>query len=288
MTIDALRCFCAVVDTGSFREAAARVYRSQPAVSQQIKSLERELGHVLLDRRTSAPTAVGKILYERGKAILIAEESLREELADIDEAWSRELRVGSSDTVALHLLPDVVGAFSAKMPSTRLVIVSRSTAAVVAQVLSGAVDLGVVTLPVSHPDLHEQALWDLTLTGVAPRGHALAGKARVTLKQFTSYPFLALEPETRTGSLIREYFRREDVEPHVALDSGSFEVIKRYVTEGLGVSIVPERIVGGGERLVKVRIPRLPVLRIGVVWRRGAYHSRATRRFLALLGEENH
>lgn len=286
MTLDAMRCFCAVVETGSFREAAARVFRSQPAVSQQVKSLERHLGHVLIDRSTGTPTAVGQLFYNRAKAILLATDSLAEEVADLDAGWSRDLRVGASDTIALYLLPDYVRAFSHQMPSTRLVLVSRSTDAVIAQVLQGELDLGIVTLPVSHAHLHEQSLWDLPLTGIAPRNHPLATSRRISLKHVARYPYLALEEQTRTGALLRDHFRKAGLAPQVVLDSGSFEVIKRYVAEGVGVSIVPEPIVTPSDALTTLHVPGLPALPIGIIWRRGAYRSRAAMRFLTLL-EEN-
>ena len=286
MTIDALRCFCAVVETGSFRKAAARVFRSQPAVSQQVKSLEQELGHPLVDRRTAVATAVGHILYTRGKAILLDVDSLREELADLDELWSRDLRVGSSDTTALYVLPDYVRVFSRQMPTTRLVIVSRSTDAIIEQVLRGEVDLGIVTVPVSHPDLQEQLLWSLPLTVVAPMGHPLTKRKRVTVQHLAQCPYLALEAQTRTGSLLWDHFRAAGVDVQTVLDSGSFEVIKRYVAEGLGVSILPARIVSPQDRVATVHVPHLPVLHIGAIWRRGAYQSHATRQFLHLLQRE--
>ncbi len=76
MTLDAIRCFCAVVDEGSFRLAGESVHRSQPAVTQQIQGLERELGQVLLDRRGCTPTPAGRVVYERGSKLLLGAESL--------------------------------------------------------------------------------------------------------------------------------------------------------------------------------------------------------------------
>lgn len=288
MTLESLRCFCAVVETGSFREAAARVFRSQPAVSQQIKTLERELGHTLIDRRSGAPTAVGEVLYHRGRALVLSAEGLREELADLDETWSRDLRVGSSDTTALYMLPRFVKAFAGRMPDTRLVTVSRSTDAIIGHVLNGDVDLGIVTLPCAHRDLDEQPLWKLKLAVAVPRGHPLADRTRVRLQHLAEYPYLALQTQTRTGALLWEHFRSHAVEPQVVLDSGSFEVIKRYVAEGLGISLLPEPFVSRGDGVVLVHVAHLPVLHIGAIWRRGAYQSRATREFLALLRADAH
>ena len=257
-------------------------------MSQQIKTLERELGHVLVDRRSGLPTAIGDVLYRRGRDLVLAAEGLREELADLDETWSRDLRVGSSDTTALYILPRFVKAFAERMPDTRLVTVSRSTDAIVEHVLKGDVDLGIVTLPCAHADLHEQALWDLKLAAAVPRNHPLATRKRVRLQHLAEYPYLALQTQTRTGSSLWEHFRSHGVEPAVILDSGSFEVIKRYVAEGLGISVLPELFVSPGDGVTIVHVAQLPVLHIGAIWRRGAYQSRATREFLALLREDAH
>ncbi|MCC6487316.1 MAG: LysR family transcriptional regulator [Candidatus Hydrogenedentes bacterium] len=130
MTVEALRQFRALVETGGFRSAAARVHRSQPAVSQQLKSLESELGHVLLDRKTCKPTPAGLRLYEHACRLLTDVESIRRELGEFDESRVRELRLGTSDTTALYVLPPVIRRFARAMPHTHVEIVNRSTSAI--------------------------------------------------------------------------------------------------------------------------------------------------------------
>ena len=190
MTLESLRCLCAIVETRSFRAAAERLHRSQPAVSQALKVLEREAGHALIDRKSGGPTAMGALMYERGRRILEAVDSLAHEVADFDTAASRELRVGTSDTIALYVLPPLVREFSALMPQTRLSLVNRSSAAIAAQVLEGTLDLGIVTLPAGEADLEETPLFRQRIVLVAPRGHALASRRRVTLKSVAGEAFL--------------------------------------------------------------------------------------------------
>ena len=103
MTLEGLRCFCAVVELAGFHRAAVRVHKTQPAVTQQVKALERELGQMLFDRKTSRPTAAGKIVYERGLVLLRESDGLLREMEDFDESRSHDLRVGCSDTNALYL-----------------------------------------------------------------------------------------------------------------------------------------------------------------------------------------
>ncbi len=284
MTLDAIRCFCAVVETNSFRQAAERVHRSQPAVSQQLKSLERETGHLLVERRTGRPTPLGELLYKRGRRILLSVESLTREVADYDEGEARELRVGTSDTTALYMLPQHVRRFASAMPKTRLVLVNRSSDAIAGQLLRGELDLGIVTLPLRHADLQEEALFQQKLVLAVPAKHRLAGLRRTSLRRLEAEPVLLLDEETRTGGLLRKHFEKAAFSPQVVLHSGSFEVIKRYIAEGVGVSFLPETVIGPEDKqVVTVPVPGLPQVQIGAIRRKDAYRSKAEEAFLELL-----
>lgn len=285
MTLDGIRCFCAVIDTGNFRLAAERVHRTQPAVSQQIKTLEREFGMVLLDRKTAKPTPGGSILYEKGKALIQGAEGIRQELAEFDELARYELRIGASDTNALYFLPPYIREFSKRMPQTRLAVITRSSDDIADEVQGGAIDLGIVTLPVARANLAARALFEQRLVLVAPRGHPLSGRKRVSLANLKDEAFVLLQRETRTGRLLEAFFQEHDFEPRVVLDSGSFEVIKRYVAEGIGLSFLPEIVVTHVDQqdLETIHVPGLPAIQIGAIWREGAYETKAAKAFLELL-----
>jgi len=284
MTLESLRCLCAIIETRSFRAAAERLHRSQPAISQQLKVLEREAGQSLVDRKTGKPTAMGTLVYERGRRILEAVDSLAHEVADYESAASRELRVGTSDTIALYVLPPLVREFAELMPETRLSLVNRSSAAIAEQVLDGSLDLGIVTLPAGVAELEETPLFRQRIVLVAPRDHALASRKRVTLKALAEEPFLLLEGGTRTGALLRRFFTEHDFNPPVVMDSGSFEVIKRYVAEGVGIAFLPEMAIRPTDtELQTIPMAGLPEVTLGALSRRGAYQSKAARAFLEML-----
>jgi DNA-binding transcriptional LysR family regulator len=97
-----------------------------------------------------------------------------------------------------------------------------------------------------------------------------------------------IQDETRTGAQLRRYFQAEGFEPVTVMDSGSFEVVKQYVAEGVGVSIIPELALTAADRrrLAQVHIPGLPRVAIGVVWRTGGYLSPAAQAFLRILLSE--
>ncbi len=288
MTLEGLRMFCAVLEERSFRAAALRMHRSQPAISQQIKALEEETGHRLIERRGCVPTPVGKQLHHRAREIVAATDNVMRELGDLAEGQTQELRVGTSDTTALYVLPPVVRAFSDAMPQTRLVITNSPSAVIADRVSRGELDLGIVTLPVSHEDLEAEDLFVEKLLVVMPRSHRLSVRKRVRLAELEDEPLLLLHGETRTGALLRDHFRRSEFEPQVALRTGSFEVIKRYVAEGVGLSFLPEMVVTTADRtLATATVPSLPTVRIGAIRRRHAYQTVAAQRFLEFVSNRN-
>jgi DNA-binding transcriptional LysR family regulator len=118
---------------------------------------------------------------------------------------------------------------------------------------------------------------------VLPRRHRLAAKRPVRWKDLAAEPLLMLDPTTRTGTLLRSYFAKIGFSPRVALDSGSFEVIKRYVAEGIGVSFLPRIAVEDSDELKVVELPRVPAVPIGTIRRRRAYQTRAEREFTRVL-----
>ena len=283
MTLDAMRCFCAVVDHGSFRLAGEAVHRSQPAVTQQVQALEREFGQVLLDRKTCTPTAAGQVVYERGSKLLLAAEGLHTEIADFEESGARELVVGTSDTNALYFLPGHVGAFARAMPRTRLVVHCRSSDAVANGVQRGELDLGIVTLPTDHEALETRRLFEQRLILAVPKAHPLAKQQGTSLPRLQDETFVLMHEDTRTGRLLRDYFQRQSFSPQVVMDSGSFEVIKQYVASGVGLSIIPEMVLRPHDRetIEALNLPGLPRVSIGAIWRKDAYQTKAARAFLS-------
>ncbi len=284
MTLDALRCFCAIVETGGFRTAAQRVHRSQPAVSQQLKSLEQELGHLLVERKTGRITPIGQRLYAQATHILQDMETLKQEMADFDEEAGQELRIGTSDTTALYVLPNRVRHFAESMPKTRLVLTNRSSDAIASQVLQGDLELGIVTLPQQHPQLEVHPWFKQALALVLPARHPLARKRNLSLSMLREEPFLLMDTHTRTGLLLQEFFESHHFTPPIVLDSGSFEVIKRYISEGVGISFLPALAVSNTDTQLRTRplagLPRIP---IGVIRRKDAYRSKAANAFLQFL-----
>lgn len=286
MTLEQLRSFRAVIETGSFRAAAERVHRSQPAVSLQIQALEKACGGPLLERKGCRPTPAGRRVYARAVEILAHADSLAKELREMGDSSWQTLRAGASDTTALYVLPAVVLALTRSMPLVRLTLVNRPSEALAELVIQGGLDLALATLPMGSPDLEEHDLFEEQLVLVAPRSHRLGRRRTASLAELEKEPVLLLDPATRTGATLTDFFHRQSFTPHVVLESGSFEVIKRYVASGLGIAFLPRIALTPSDlMLTAIRVKGLPSIRIGAVWRRGAYQTRSEKLFLELVAK---
>jgi len=288
MNFEMLRAFCAVIDHGGFRAAAKALGRTQPAISQQVKALETSVGQPLLDRRSARPTAAGLRLLPEMRAVLRGAENLRQHAGDLAEGHAAVLRVGTSDTTALYTLPEVVQCFTQSWPTTRLELVNRSTAALAGMVLEGRLDVAVVTLPVAQPGLTEETLFEQELVLAAPAEHPLTRKKKVQAEDLADSPMLLLDPETRTGARIAAWLAEQEVAPQVIVDSGSFEVLKRYVAAGVGLAILPRVVISDQDVALRaLALPGLPAVPIGALWRREGYRLRAAEAFIALLRSQD-
>jgi DNA-binding transcriptional LysR family regulator len=286
MTLESLRILVAVADLKSFSGAAQRLFKTQPAVSQQIKALEREFGKPLIQRPQCVPTPAGRVVVERARRLLLESEALTTAMKDESGAAEAEVRVGTSDTLALYFLPKVIERFAEQMTHTKVRMVCRSTDEVIDRVLRHELDLGLVTVPAHRNELEEMKLFVDPLVLLVHKDHLLAPRDKVMLNALSGESLLLLDETTRTGKSLMEWFSRAGFTPNVSVNSGSFEVLKRYVGEGLGVAFLPASTVREKDSRTRVvRVGGAPKVSLGAVRLRGAYFTRGQRLMLQLLRE---
>ena len=285
MNLNNLRSFCSLIETRNFHKTAAILHKTQPAVSQQIKKLEEELGKQLVDRSDNSPTPAGQLVYEKGKALLLTAENLSEEIRDFDEIDRGVLKVGTSDTNALYFLPERIRQFREAQPLIKLEVVSKSSDSIADEVVKGELDLGIITLPIFHTSLSVHELFKQKLQLITPKDHPLKNRQNVSLSLLQKESFVLLDPSTRTGKELDIFFSRHQFTPSTTMTSGSFEVIKRYVKEGVGIAIVPTETLTEQDRfdLTRVHLSGLPSIGIGVISRKGQYQTKAAEALMDIL-----
>jgi LysR family cys regulon transcriptional activator len=245
MKLHQLRYVREVVKQGlNISMAADVLHTSQPGVSKQIQLLEQELNLQIFQRsgkRLTGVTDPGKSIVELAERVLRDMENIKR----IGDEFSHEdigsLTIATTHTQARYRLPAAVKAFMEKYPNVKLNIHQGNPTQVAEQVASGEADVGIATEAISQ---YEKVLclpayqWNRCV--VVPNGHELLSHLPLSLKKLTQYPLITYDFAFTGGSLVSSVFEKEGLVPNVVLTAIDADVIKTYVSLGLGVGLLAE------------------------------------------------
>jgi DNA-binding transcriptional LysR family regulator len=249
---DRLEVFVAVAKELGFSAAARALGRSQPAVSQAVAALEKELGQRLFVRegRTIVLTHAGRVLLEHAERALDELRRARQRIVALSELRAGSLAIGTTDTLACYLLAPVLQEVRRRWPRLELSIDTRPSPVIAERVASRSLDVGVVTAPIAQEGLSATPLRPLHDVAIVPEDHALARRRHVRLEDLAEHPMILLDRTTGTRAFLEAELRRRDLAPKIAIETTSVEVIKRFVALGLGVSIVPALAVSDRDHVI--------------------------------------
>jgi DNA-binding transcriptional LysR family regulator len=232
MELFSLKCFVTVARLGSFSRAAGELYRTQPAVSLQVRKLERELGRPLFDRARRAPvmTEAGRALYDGARDLLERMEGLAELAGGGEPAGT--LTVASNLSLISHFLPRAVRRFHRAHPKVLLRLLNRRSRDIGRCVEEGDADLGVGFLVHDGPGLQSTVLFTSPLLLIAPAGEA------PSLDKVLAGPVVHFEEGADLRRFLERAFAgRRSLEPVIELPS--MELILQFVGDGFGSTILP-------------------------------------------------
>ena len=234
--------FKTIVDVGQFTRAGLRLGLSQPAISQSIRALERQVGLPLLVRLgTSArPTPAGEVLLQYARHVLAKVEEAERVLAETAEGRAGVLRLGAGAAACQHLLPSVLREFRGRFPRVDLHISSGHTQLTLGRVLGGELDLGLVTLPLRAPKVRVTSVGRDELQVIVPPDHAWAARRWVAAAELGDQPLILCERQSRATDLVLRALLEAGVFPRVAMELDHLEAVKEMVRAGLGLAVVPE------------------------------------------------
>ena len=266
VTLRQLRTFKTVADLSSFSLAAQRLKLSQPSVSYQVKELEEALGLPLLDRlgKRVQLTEAGSLLYSYARRMLDTLDEATVALEEMRGIQRGSLRVGASTTVGIYLLPAALGAFKKLHPGLVIALEIGSRARVQEQVLNNQLDLAVVGPASKDPELAIIPFLSDELVVVAPAGHPLAGKRRLTLKDLADQPFIMREATSGSRWSLEKEARKAGAKLSVAMELGSNGAIKHAVESGLGLAVISRYAAAlefSSGRLVELDVKGFPIRR---------------------------
>ena len=256
MDLRHLLTFRTVVDKGSFSQAAEELEISQPAVSFQIRSLERLLGHRLLDRsgRRVTVTEAGEVLYRYARRMLGLEAELLREMDELGTRIAGRLVLGSSTGPGEVLLPRLLAAFRRAHPEVTVSLVVQDTQTVCDRVLDGELELGVVGAVRPHRGLVFEPFLRDELVAIVPPGHPLAARRSVRLEDLVAEPFLLQQEGSGVRAVLEAALRARGLrlrDLSVAMELGLQQSVKAAVMDGLGVTVISrlavEREVAAGD-----------------------------------------
>lgn len=243
MELDWLRSFLVLAARGNMTRAAEELHLTQPAVSGQLARLEREVGAPLFDRtpRGMQLTEPGRVLRAYAQEALQRLEEGRQALSELRGLERGHLRIGGGATATTFLLPPLLGRFHERYPGIRLFVREQGSKAVVDAVVSGELDMGVVTPPVSAPEgvrlAREPWLADELLL-IVPPGHRLSRKRSFRWKDLAGEPMVLFEAGSAVRERIDQGLARAGVTVQIAMELRSIESIKQMVAQGIGAAFV--------------------------------------------------
>ena len=282
-----LRSFCYAAQTGSISRAAEQAMLSQPSVSLQIQALELEFGAKLFQRRGPkiALTPEGQALYKLAWPLVDAVDSLTTTFhASQNGIESGRLTIAAGESTILYILPEPIKQYADAHPGIDLRLQNVTGRDGLKMLRNDAVDFAVGSMIEVPDDISYTPTFRYDPMLILARNHPLAAKSRVNIKDVAQYPLILPPQHLTTWRVVDYVFHKYGLNYRVALEAGGWEVIKRYVALGLGISIVTSICLSGKDELVAIPFNRyFPQRTYGVVERKGKILSAQATQFITML-----
>lgn len=239
--------FRAIMLSGSISGASKLLFVSQPAVSRLIAYTEQRLGLMLFQRIKGRlyPTPEARRLFVEVTALYQNVQRVNEVADNLAENREGQLRLSCSPSLGQSLLPRAIAQFRRQFPEVRIVLQTLIPSVMLQSLLTQQVELGVAYMPVDHPSLAWQPLYENRIVAVLPKGHALAGRKQVTVKDLVDEPLIGYSADIPFGMLINKLFGGGDAQPEPRIEVQQAHVACALVQAGAGVALVDEITVAG-------------------------------------------
>jgi DNA-binding transcriptional LysR family regulator len=291
MELRQLRYLVALADERSFTRAAAREHIAQPALSQQIRRLEEEVGLTLAQRttRSLSITGAGEVLLARARRILAEVDAATDELQELRGVRAGHLTVGAIHTMGPVDISLALAIFNDRHPGVELTVREASSEELAEMLRVDEIDLAFLSVT-ERIESHELGLHQLVseeLVVVLPPAHELAGRSVVRMAELANEVFIAYRQGARLRELLVAAGHYAGFEPAVHLESNESNRIRALVHRGMGVAILPRSDALAPAAEVAVAALTEPELTrdITLAWREGRRHGPAAAEFLSLARE---
>jgi molybdate transport repressor ModE-like protein len=294
LDVKRLRILREVAAQGSFSAAADALFLSQSAVSQQIATLEKEVGMQLLDRARGGPklTDAGRVLVGHAEAAIARLDEAERELAAIAGLEGGELRLASFPSASATVLTEAVSVFHGRHPKVRLSIAEAEPEQSLPRLKGGELDLA---LSFDYPSVPNAPDRDLELTLLLtesmhlalPKKHPLAERQVVPLAELSEERWLCGSRPSSCGEVVFRACRDAGFEPQVGFESDDYHVMQGFIAAGLGFTLLPDLALPTlrSDLVVRATDPPAPQRRVWAATRAEGARSQATEEMLSILVE---
>jgi DNA-binding transcriptional LysR family regulator len=288
MDLDQLHTFLEIVRLKSFSKAAQTCYRTQPAISAQVRQLEQELNTTLFERLGTriSLTAAGKIFAEYAEQILHLRRRAQEVINELERVPRGEIIIAANEATCIYVLPSVFSEYKKQFPNVQLHVDRAYGTRVVAAVLDNLADFGITQLPVTEKKLQVVKIHSDEIGLLFPGGHALSDRKSVLPADMIGQPLLLPKSGT-TRTRLNAWLESVEDEIQVSMELDSTEMIKKFVAAGLGISFLAashckEEIAQG--KLGIVSLGPEPMMRnLGLIYRKDKSLSKAALGFIQVI-----
>lgn len=288
MDFQQLKTFLEVWRQKSFSRAAEKLRITQPAVSAQIRSLEREVGERLFDRKGGKITftAAGRVFEPFAEHVLGAQRHMLMMVAEQRHSARGEIAISAQESTSLYVLPEVFAQFKKHYPKVGLKITRSERSRTIEAVLNREVDFGVVSMPVKDPRFVVETVHRDEVVLAVPKGHSLVQLGAVEPADIIKHSFL-MQKQGRQRELLLNMFRMHDVYPKKVMEVESGELIKRFIIAGLGIGFLPSVNIAAERAAGLVDVVPLESITfyrdLGLIYLKDKSMTRATNGFLEIV-----
>jgi len=279
-----LRTFCVVAQKENLTQAAEQLHISQPTVSLQVQALEREMGEQLLERRGPSVklTPAGKVLYQLVQPLAAGIDALRETFAaNLGKMEMGELNIAAGQSTALYVLPDYIQRFQREYPGIRLNLHTVKGHSGMKMLLADQVDFAIGPLLQVPESVTYHAFTTFRSILITNQNHPLTKKMNITLEDISPYGLILPPKNQSTWRMVDTVFRQYNVPYSVSMEAGGWEIVKKYVELGIGVSILTEVCLTGKENIVPIPLDHyFPSRHYGLIVRKGKFLTPQAHRFI--------
>ena len=284
MNLRDLKYIIEVAREKNFARASEKVFVSQPALSMQIKKLEDSLGVNIFerDKQNFLITPAGIEIIKRAEIILQESEEIKSIAKNFNDPFAGEIKIGAFPTVATYFLPNFIRNIHKKFPKLKIFLVEEKSDVLREKLLSGSIDATLLAMPVHDDSLIGEKIFSEKFLLATPKGHALAKKTKIQIKDLKNQELMLLEDGHCMRDQALEICSSVRAYENTDFQATSLETLRQMVANGNGITLIPEIAVRNDDKIAYTKIFNAPFRTVGLFYRKSSVRKSLIKEIIKL------